>query len=103
METLAFAFALMFAAVWIVALSAIGMDAYRACKEPNLKDVKKRNFNFIIVMLVFGVLSLLISFWGLYKGVAEALKPGGNGNAAANAAKAAMAAKAAANAAAKTN
>jgi len=57
---------LMSTATFLIAASSIGIEAYN--KNPTFKGSKKNNFNFLIFLLVCAILSILMSFGGLYMG-----------------------------------
>ena len=54
---------------FLIAAASIGIEAYN--KNPSFKDQKKKNFNFLIFLLVCAVLSTLLSFGGMYMGATK--------------------------------
>ena len=57
---------LMSTATFLIAASSIGLEAYN--KNASFKESKKKNFNFLIFLLVCAILCVLLSFGGIYMG-----------------------------------
>jgi len=57
---------LMSTATFLIAAASIGIQTFNA--NTGYKATKKSNFNFLIFLLVCAILSMLMSFGGLYMG-----------------------------------
>lgn len=57
---------LMSTATFLIAATSIGIQTFNA--NTGYKDTKKSNFNFLIFLLVCAILSMLMSFGGMYMG-----------------------------------
>ena len=55
---------------FLIAATSIGIQTFNA--NAGYKDAKKKNFNFLVFMLVMAILSTLLSFGGMYMGATKA-------------------------------
>ena len=69
-ELLMYACILMSTATFLIAATSIGIQTFNA--NTGYKDGNKNNFNFLVCLLVCAILSMLMSFGGLYMGASGA-------------------------------
>lgn len=69
-ELLLYSCILMSTATFLIAATSIGIQSYN--DNGGYKDGHKNNFNFLVCLLVCAILSMLMSFGGLYMGASGA-------------------------------
>jgi hypothetical protein len=68
---LMYACVLLSAGVFGIAAASIGIQAFNNCAD--WKNKKAANFKFLVTVLVFAILSTLISFGGMYTGITKSV------------------------------
>ena len=69
-KLLMYACILMSTATFLIAATSIGIQTFNA--NTGYKNGHKSNFNFLVALLVCAILSMLMSFGGLYMGASGA-------------------------------